>query len=370
MTQTRPDAPADPTQHADLRSYSAPDAPSAPRIECDPGAGEPAALDVEGVERLLARPLLELVFEAAQVHRAHHDPRAIQCSQLLSVKTGGCPEDCKYCSQSAHYDTPAPRTPLAEVGEVVEAARRARENGADRFCMGAAWRQVRDGAEFDAVVEMVREVKALGLETCVTLGMLQGHQAARLAEAGLDFYNHNLDTGRSHYAEVIGTRTYDDRLATLARVREAGIQVCSGGILGLGEGPRARAELLAQLAALDPPPESLPVNQLVRIEGTPLAENQALDWTDVVRVVAAARVLLPKTVIRLSAGRKGMDEATQALCFLAGANSIFVGDELLTTPNPDPEGDAQLLSKLGLEPLRRPRDGGRCGSEESTTVDG
>jgi biotin synthase len=238
---------------------------------------------------------------------------------------------------------------------VVEAATRARENGADRFCMGAAWRQVRDGEEFDAVVEMVRRVKGLGLETCVTLGMLEQHQAARLAEAGLDFYNHNLDTGRSHYAEIIGTRTYDDRLRTLERVREAGIHVCSGGILGLGEGEHARAELLAQLAALDPPPESLPVNQLVRIEGTPLGETEALDWTEVVRTIAAARILLPKTVVRLSAGRTEMDEATQALCFLAGANSIFIGDELLTTPNPAPTGDAQLLSKLGLVPLERTR---------------
>lgn len=310
---------------------------------------------VEAVETLLARPLLDLVHDAASVHRAHHDAGRIQCSQLMSIKTGGCPEDCKYCSQSAHYDTPAERSPLSEVDEVVEAARRARDNGADRFCMGAAWRQVRDGAEFDAVVTMVERVKALGLETCVTLGMLEGHQAERLAGAGLDYYNHNLDTGRSHYDQVIGTRTYDDRLATLERVREAGIHVCSGGILGLGETRRARAELLAELAALDPQPESLPINQLVRIEGTPLGAEQALDWTDVVRVIAAARILLPATVIRLSAGRTEMDEATQAMCFLAGANSIFVGDELLTTPNPQPTSDAQLLAKLGLEPLRRDR---------------
>lgn len=309
---------------------------------------------IEAAEALLARPLLELVFEAATIHRQHHDPRAIQCSQLLSVKTGGCPEDCKYCSQSARYDTPTGRSPLAEVDEVLDAARQAQANGADRFCMGAAWRQVKDGAEFDAVVEMVRRVKELGLETCVTLGMLQDHQAARLAEAGLDFYNHNLDTGRSHYGNVIGTRTYDDRLATLERVRAAGIHVCSGGILGLGEGPRARAELLAELAGLDPQPESLPINQLVHVAGTPLAEEQALPWTEVVRMVAAARVLMPRTVIRLSAGRTEMDEATQALCFLAGANSIFVGDELLTTPNPSPSGDAALLARLGLEPLRRP----------------
>ncbi|QDU69922.1 biotin synthase BioB [Engelhardtia mirabilis] len=315
------------------------------------------------VEELLARPLLDLVFAAAGVHREHHDPRAIQCSQLLSIKTGGCPEDCGYCSQSAHYETPVERSPLAQVDEVVSAAERAREGGADRFCMGAAWRSVRDGAEFDAVIEMVRRVKGLGLETCVTLGMLDAAQAGRLAEAGLDYYNHNLDTGRSHYDSVVSTRTYDDRLETLERVRAAGIHVCSGGILGLGESTVARAELLCELAGLDPQPESVPINQLVQVEGTPLGEGQVVDWTDVVRVVAAARVLMPKTVIRLSAGRTEMDEATQAMCFLAGANSIFVGDELLTTPNPGEASDARLFDKLGLAPLRRA--GGSCGTRPS-----
>jgi biotin synthase len=322
------------------------------------------------IEQLLARPLLELVFEAAAVHREHHDPRAVQCSQLLSIKTGGCPEDCGYCSQSAHYDTPAARTPLAEVDEVVQAARRALDNGADRFCMGAAWRQVRDGAEFDAVLEMVRQVKALGLETCVTLGMLREGQARRLAEAGLDYYNHNLDTGRSHYGAVVSTRGYDDRLATLQHVREAGMQVCCGGILGLGEGRGGRAELLAELARLDPPPESVPINRLVPIAGTPLADGEPLDWTELVRTIAAARILLPRAVLRLSAGRTELDEATQALCFLAGANSIFVGDELLTTPNPSPAGDARLLSKLGLEPLRRVGAERRSRSGCSTTPSG
>jgi biotin synthase len=302
---------------------------------------------------LLRRPLLDLVFEAASVHRAHNDASRVQCAELLSVKTGGCPEDCGYCSQSAHHGTGLQRESLLSVSATVESARRARENGADRFCMGAAWREVRDGAEFDAVVEMVREVKALGLETCVTLGMLAPHQAARLKEAGLDYYNHNLDTGRSAYDQVVTTHTYDERLQTISSVREAGISVCCGGILGLGESLEARAELLAELANLDPQPESVPINTLVPIDGTPLGENPDLDWAEVVAVVAAARILLPRTTLRLSAGRREMTEEAQALCFLAGANSIFVGDQLLTTPNPEPATDAALLAKLGLEPLRR-----------------
>jgi biotin synthase len=303
------------------------------------------------VEALLETPLLELVLEAALVHRRHHDPRRIQCSQLLSIKTGGCPEDCGYCSQSAHFDTGLVREPLMSLEVVREQARAARASGADRFCMGAAWREVKDGAEFDRVLEMVREVKAQGLEACVTLGMLDDGQARRLAEAGLDYYNHNLDTGRSHYANVVTTRDYDERLATLARVRQAGIHVCSGGILGLGEERRARAELLAELAALDPQPESVPINTLVQVPGTPLGESAALDWTELVRTIAAARLLMPASVVRLSAGRSELDESTQALCFLAGANSIFVGEELLTTPNPRPESDAALLAKLGLSAL-------------------
>ena len=306
--------------------------------------------DLARVRDLLSRPLLELVFEAAGVHRAHHDPRSLQCSQLLSIKTGGCPEDCGYCSQSAHHQTGLERQRLLPLDEVVEAARRAREGGADRFCMGAAWRDAQEGEEFERVLEMVRAVKALGLETCATLGMLDEPQARRLAEAGLDYYNHNLDTGRSHYAQVVSTRTYDERLATLRRVRAAGMNVCCGGILGLGEEREARAELLAELAALDPQPESVPINLLVRVAGTPLADSATVDWTELVRVVAAARVLMPRSVLRLSAGRRELDEATQALCFLAGANSIFVGEELLTTPNPSRESDAALLAKLGLAP--------------------
>jgi biotin synthase len=303
---------------------------------------------VRRAQELLERPLLELVFEAAAVHRRHHDPARVQCAQLLSIKTGGCPEDCGYCSQSAHHATPVKREPLMDVASVVAEAQRAKTNGADRFCMGAAWRSVRDGKEFDAVCEMVAGVKALGLETCVTLGMLEEHQARRLKSAGLDYYNHNLDTGESHYGAIVTTRTHDDRLATLAAVRAAGVHVCSGGIVGLGEGPQARAELLAQLAALDPQPESVPINALVRVEGTPLAGEQPVDWSEFVRMVAAARILIPQAYVRLSAGRRELGEAAQALCFLAGANSIFVGDELLTTPNPAPASDAALFAKLGL----------------------
>ncbi len=305
-------------------------------------------LGVEAVHELFRQPLLELVHRAARVHRDHHDPRRMQCSQLLSIKTGGCPEDCSYCSQSAHHSTPVERKRLEPIDEVLATARQAKAQGADRFCMGAAWREVKDGPEFERVLEMVRGVKALGLETCVTLGMLGGEQAERLREAGLDYYNHNLDTGASHYGNIVTTRTLDDRLGTLAAVRQAGIHVCSGGILGLGEGVEARAELLWQLAVLDPQPESVPINALVRVEGTPLADVAPLDWTEIVRAVAAARILMPKSVIRLSAGRTEMHEAAQALCFLAGANSIFVGEELLTTPNPSPGSDAALLAKLGL----------------------
>jgi biotin synthase len=306
-----------------------------------------APVTPEDVLALLQRPLLDLVFEAARVHRAHHDASAVQCSRLLSIKTGGCPEDCGYCSQSVHHEA-VDRRALGTVGDVVATARAARAQGADRFCMGAAWREVKDGPDFDRVLEMVREVKALGLETCATLGMLTAPQARRLADAGLDFYNHNLDTGPSHYGAVIGTRTQEDRLRTLARVREAGIAVCCGGILGMGEDLRARAELLALLASMEPQPESVPINALVRVPGTPLADAPPLDWTELVRAVAAARLLMPRAVVRLSAGRTELDESAQAMCFLCGANSIFVGDELLTTPNPAPARDAALLAKLGL----------------------
>jgi len=306
------------------------------------------AVTLDQVEALLAKPLLELVFEAATVHRAHHDPARVQCSQLLSIKTGGCPEDCGYCSQSAHHETPVEREPLMEVDQVLAAAKAARMNGAERFCMGAAWRSVKKGEQFDRVLEMVRGVKGLGMEACVTLGMLDAEQAAQLKDAGLDYYNHNLDTGRTHYEQVVSTRSYDDRLETIDHVREAGIHVCCGGILGLGEQRRGRAELLQELANLDPQPESVPINTLVQVEGTPMDGAEQLDWTELVRTVAAARVLMPKTAVRLSAGRTDLDEATQAMCFLAGANSMFVGDELLTTPNPAPATDAALLQKLSI----------------------
>ena len=311
----------------------------------------PAAVSTAEAEALLAKPLLDLVFEAAAVHREHHAPNRIQCAQLLNVKTGGCPEDCGYCSQSAHHSTGLERERLLGVDEVLEDARRAKADGADRFCMGAAWREVKDGPEFDRVCEMVRGVKDLGLETCVTLGMLDEAQAAKLKDAGLDYYNHNLDTGRSHYDQVTSTRNYDERLDTLRRVREAGLSVCCGGILGLGEGRHARAELLAELANLDPQPESVPINDLVPIEGTPMEQNEKVDWTELVRVIAGARILMPRAYVRLSAGRTELSEEGQALCFLAGANSIFVGESLLTTPNPSPGSDAALFAKLDLEPL-------------------
>ena len=317
-----------------------------------PSATRPATrearIPVEDVRRLLDRPLLDLVFEAATVHRHHHDPRKIQCSQLSSIKTGGCPEDCGYCSQSAHSSTPVEKEALKSKEAVVEEARRAKAAGADRFCMGAAWREVRDGEEFDRVLGMVSEVKALGLETCVTLGMLRPQQAARLREAGLDYYNHNLDTSREHYSKIITTHDFDDRLETLRHVREAGIHVCSGGILGMGETREDRAAFLCELSNLNPAPESVPINALVPVEGTPLADEHRIHWTEILRAIATARILMPRAVVRLSAGRRELSDEAQALCFLAGANSVFVGDQLLTTPNPGPSEDARLLELLGL----------------------
>ncbi|MDA1260357.1 MAG: biotin synthase BioB [Planctomycetota bacterium] len=300
------------------------------------------------------RPLLELVFEAASVHRAHHDPAEVQCATLLSIKTGACPEDCKYCSQSAHYDTGLERETLMEPNEVVAAAERARAAGADRFCMGAAWRGPRDGRDFDSVLDMVQRVKALGLETCATLGMLTAEQATRLAAAGLDYYNHNLDTSPEYYGEVISTRTWQDRLDTLAEVRASGMKVCCGGILGMGESEEDRIGLLHALAEQDPPPESVPINALVPMAGTPLGDVAPLPWDQLLRAVATARILMPRAWVRLSAGRESMSEEQQALCFLAGANSIFLGERLLTAPNRGRADDAALLAKLGLRSVRAP----------------
>jgi biotin synthase len=275
---------------------------------------------------------------------------------LLSIKTGGCPEDCAYCPQSAHYRTGVQRQELMDVDEALAAAQSARDQGATRFCMGAAWRDVPKGEPFERVLKMVRGVRELGMEACCTLGMLTEPQADALAEAGLTAYNHNLDTSPEFYGEIIGTRTYDDRLATLKRVRHAGITVCSGGIIGMGEGRRERYGLLRELSSLDPHPESVPVNMLVRVEGTPLAKQQAEDPLELVRMIATARVLMPKSFVRLSAGRLSLTDEAQALCFLAGANSIFMGDKLLTTPNPEADADQKLLGKLGMQLI--PASGG------------
>ncbi len=312
-------------------------------------ADAPAQLDREEVAELYRRPLLDLVFEAARIHRAHHDPRVVQCSTLLSIKTGACQEDCSYCSQSAHNDAEVEREKLLRTNQVVEAAKNAKAGGADRFCMGAAWRAIRDNADFERVLEMIREVKELDLETCGTFGMLTPEQAQRLKQAGLDYYNHNLDTSPEYYEEVITTRTYEDRLTTLAAVREAGMKVCCGGILGMGESEDDRIGLLHQLAIQDPPPESVPINALVPVEGTPLADVPPLAWDQMVRAVAVARILMPLSMVRLSAGRHAMSEESQALCFLAGANSIFLGDQLLTTPNRGVDRDQELFERLGLE---------------------
>ena len=304
---------------------------------------------VDAVLALYDLPFPELLFRAQQVHREHHAPNAVQLSTLLSIKTGGCPEDCAYCPQAKRYHTPVANEELADLDTVLEAARAAKAQGATRFCMGAAWRGPK-ARDLEPVLEMVRGVKALGLETCCTLGMLRDGQAEQLRAAGLDYYNHNLDTAPEFYGEVITTRTYDDRLATLERVRDAGMKVCCGGIVGMGESRAGRAGLLAQLAAMDPQPESVPINDLVQVEGTPLAGTEKLPWVEFVRTIAVARILMPKSVVRLSAGRSAMSAAVQALCFFAGANSIFYGDKLLTTGNPDVARDDALFAELGIEP--------------------
>ncbi len=307
----------------------------------------PAHWSREAVLALLDLPFADLLYRAQTVHRQHFDANAVQLSQLLSIKTGGCPEDCGYCPQAARYHGGVEATPLMPLSEVVAAATAAREAGATRFCMGAAWRSPKD-RDIHQVTEMVRAVADLGLETCVTLGMLRDGQAERLKSAGLDYYNHNLDTAPEFYGEVITTRDYQDRLDTLERVREAGINVCCGGILGMGESRAQRAGLIAQLAALDPQPESVPINNLVRVEGTPLAAADPLEPLEFVRTVAAARITMPRSRVRLSAGREEMSDEMQALCFLAGANSVFYGEQLLTTPNPRAQRDRDLFARLGM----------------------
>nr|WP_310738601.1 biotin synthase BioB [Ideonella alba] len=301
----------------------------------------------EAVLALMQQPFMALVHQAHEVHRQHFPAGDIELASLLSVKTGGCPEDCAYCPQSAHHDTGVEAGKLMDVEAVLGAARAAKRAGASRFCMGAAWRAPKD-RDVEKVAELVQGVKDLGLQTCATLGMLEPHQAVMLRDAGLDYYNHNLDSAPDFYGDIIHTRVYEDRLRTLEHVREAGIKVCCGGIVGMGETRLQRAGLIAELASLDPAPDSVPVNQLVRIEGTPLADAEPVDPFEVVRVIAAARITMPASRVRLSAGRRGLDEGVQALCFMAGANSIFYGDKLLVTGNPDAEQDRRLLARLDL----------------------
>jgi len=305
----------------------------------------------EQIQAIHDLPFPDLLFQAQLVHRRYHDPQKVQLCTLLSIKTGGCPEDCSYCPQSAYYNSGVPSQDLLDLEQVLEAARQARRHGSTRFCMGAAWREVRQGAEFERVLEMVRQVRELGMEVCCTLGMLNSDQAKRLAEAGLTAYNHNLDTGPDYYDQIITTRTYEDRLRTLEIVREAGVSVCCGGILGMGESVRDRIALLRVLSHMNPQPESVPINALVRVKGTPLGDRSPVDPIEIVRIIATARIVLPKSRVRLSAGRTEMSVETQALCFVAGANSIFSGEKLLTTPNPDLYHDRDLLDKLGLSPL-------------------
>jgi len=334
---------------------------TATAADADADADAPERWSRAAVAEIYRTPALELILRAAEVHRRHHRPGEVQVCVLLSVKTGGCPEDCGYCPQAARYHTGVEAHGLLDVPTVLAAAGAARDGGATRFCMGAAWREVRDGAQFDRVLEMVRGVRALGMEACCTLGMLTADQARRLAAAGLSAYNHNLDSSAEFYDRVITTRAYDDRLRTLGHVREAGVSVCCGGIVGMGETEADRVGLLHTLANLPEPPESVPVNALVAVEGTPLAGRPAVDHWDLVRTVATARILMPLATVRLSAGRVAMSEAEQALCFLAGANSVFSGETLLTTPNPGGDRDRRLFDRLGLTP--RPGDGLSGGEE-------
>jgi len=305
--------------------------------------------DLNEIEALFDLPFNDLLYQAQTVHRRHFEANRVQLSRLLSIKTGGCPEDCAYCPQSSHHDAGVDADKLMATDAVVAEAKRAKEGGATRFCMGAAWRNPKD-RDIDHMVDILAGVRALGMETCMTLGMLTEPQAARLSDAGLDYYNHNIDTSPEFYGEIISTRTFDDRLETLGHVREAGMKVCCGGIVGMGEARRDRAGMMQALANLPAHPESIPINMLVQVEGVPLHGVAALDGLEFVRTVAVARIMMPKSVVRLSAGREQMSDETQALCFLAGANSMFCGDRLLTTPNPDLDHDTRLLDTLGIEP--------------------
>jgi biotin synthase len=302
------------------------------------------------VEALFALPFNDLLFQAQTVHRQWFDANEVQKSTLLSIKTGGCPEDCNYCSQSAKFETGLKATKLMPVQDVLEGAERAKNAGASRYCMGAAWRSPKD-RDMGAIIEMIQGVRAMGMETCMTLGMLSPAQAKQLKDAGLDYYNHNIDTSEAFYGEIITTRTFEDRLETISHVQDAGINVCAGGILGMGEDVGDRASMLMTLANLNPQPQSVPINKLIPIGGTPLGDATPVDGIDFVRCIAVARIMMPKSVVRLSAGREWMSDETQALCFLAGANSIFVGEELLTTANPDLSKDNELFARLGLEPM-------------------
>lgn len=306
---------------------------------------------LEAATDLFHQPLMDLLFQAQSTHRAHFSPNTIQISTLISIKTGSCPENCSYCPQSAHFDTGLKKEPLMAIQEVVEAAKKAKEAGSTRFCMGAAWRGPRD-QDLDVVCQMVSEVKKLGMETCVTLGLLKENQAEALRDAGLDYYNHNIDTSPDHYGKIITTRTFEDRIQTLDHVRKSGVKVCCGGILGMGETNEDRLKMLLVLANMVDQPESVPINQLIPIPGTPLANQAAVDPFDFVRTIAVARIMMPKSYVRLSAGREQMSDELQALCFMAGANSIFYGEKLLTADNPVPEKDTALFTRLGLSRLQ------------------
>ncbi len=310
----------------------------------------PSRWNQASARALFELPFADLIFRAQNIHRLHFDANEVQMSTLLSIKTGGCPEDCGYCSQSAHFDTGLKASKLMALDEVKQAAIQAKAGGASRFCMGAAWREPKD-RDIDVLCDMVREVKALGMETCMTLGMLSAPQAQRLAGAGLEYYNHNIDTGPDYYEQIVSTRSLQDRLDTLGHVRDAGMAVCCGGIVGMGETREDRIGMLVTLAGLPTPPESVPINALMQIKGTPLGESAPIEGFEFVRTIAAARIMMPTSVVRLSAGRESMSEELQALCFLAGANSIFIGPKLLTTANPAKEKDDALWSKLGIRPM-------------------